>query len=426
MTISSRKVGFGVGAVCAAMSLSSCQNSASQIGSVSSSEMAWTPTNKDREMSDALNGFGFHVLKKLDAQKSPDENVLFSPFSISTALTLVEQGAAGKTRSEMEALLQPSGFAAQDVLDSSAALTRGWQTADAKVQVDIANSVWLNNKCTLKPTFVQMAKTNFDAQTATLDFSSSASAKAINSWISGKTHGKIAGMVSSESLQKQILLVANAVYFHGTWQSPFDKAATQDDDFHLASGKKWRVPMMSLHTERTFSYARNGKVALLGLPYANGALSMVFLLPAQGISLSQIVAQIDNAQWKTWMETMKVREGNAQIPRFTLKRDRPLELVPTLQKLGMNAAFSSGSDFSPMTTVRPVWISAVNHKAWMQVDETGTEAAASTTVHMAGAAQPAPAVPPFEFIANRPFLAAIRDNRSGNLLFLAEVNRPSS
>lgn len=423
MRNSIRKIAVVAGAVCVSTVFSFCQNSGVQADVFKNGpEMAWTPTDNDRKLSDTMNGFGFNLLKKFDAEKTPDKNILFSPLSIATALTLVEQGAAGETRTEMEALLQPAGFAAQPVFDSSGALTRGWQTADAGVQVDIANSIWLDQKFALKPAFVQMSKFYFDAKSATLDFSSPAAAKQINDWISGKTHGKIKGMVLPEALRGQMLLVANAVYFRGKWQYRFDKAETRDGDFHLASGKTRRVPMMSLHEKKAFSYARSDKVALLALPYGKGALSMIFLLPDKGVSLSQIVARLKDAQWKTWMESLNVQEGTVQIPRFTLESNTSLNRM--LQQLGMKAAFLPGADFSAMTATRDIFISAVKHKAWMQVDESGTEAAASTTIAMTRSVR-APGKPPFKFIADRPFIAAIRDNRSGNLLFLAEVNQPS-
>ena len=424
MRNSVRKIAVVAGAVCASAVFSSCKNNGAQADVFKDgSEVAWAPTDNDRKLSDTMNGFGFNLLKKFDAEKKPDQNILFSPLSIATALTLVEQGAAGQTRTEMQSLLQPAGFAAQNVLGSSMALTRGWQTADAGVQVDIANSMWLDKKFALKPAFVQMAKKNFDAETATLDFLSPAAAAQINDWVSGKTHDKIKNMVSAGALQNEMLLIANAVYFRGKWQYPFDKTDTQDGDFHLASGKTRRVPMMSLQEKKAFSYAKADKVALLSLPYGKGALSMIFLLPGKNVSLSQIVARLEDAQWKTWMESLKVQEGTVQIPRFTLESDTSLNQM--LQQLGMKAAFSSAADFSAMTATRGAFISGVKHKAWMQVDESGTEAAASTTIGVAGSANPAAAPPPFEFIADRPFIAAIRDNRSGNLLFLAEVNQPS-
>ncbi len=419
MKISGRKIGVLAGALCFGASLSSCKNGASQ-DIASREEVVWAPNDADRALSDAQNALGFRILKKLD---TPRENLVFSPFSIAAAFALVGQGTTGKTRGEIESLLLPQGFSTAQTLSSSAALMRGWHGADAKVQVDIANSLWLDKAFSLKPAFVQTAKTSFDASVRVLDLASAA--PTINGWIGEKTHDKIKDMIAPGALRGQMLLVANAVYFKGKWQVPFEPGATTDGDFTLASGAKTRAPMMSLSAEKTISYAKAQNLALAALPYGNGNLSMIFVLPDKGVSLSKIVAQLDQKTWDSWMRQMETREGNVQIPRFTLKMAQPLDLVPTLRALGLNAAFAPSSDFAPMTTTPQVGISAVNHKAWMQVDESGTEAAASTTVDTTTAANKALDNPPFQFIADRPFLAAIRDNRSGSLLFLAEVNRPS-
>lgn len=287
--------------------------------------------------------------------------IFFSPLSISTALTLVELGANGKTKTEMQNLLQPNGFSTDRVLDATRAITRRWQSADSSVNVDIANSLWLDQKYTLKPAFTQMAKQKFDAQTATLDFNSAGAAPQINSWISGKTHDRIKDMIAPEALQGQMLVVANAVYFKGKWQLPFEKANTQDGDFHLASGKIVRVPMMSLSDEHTFSYLKTGDGALVSLPYGKGNLSLILLLPDKGVTLSQIVSRLDSAQWDAWMQAMKIKDGTVVIPRFTLQSDTNLN--ETLQSLGIKTAFTSATDFSPMTTTRSVFISEVKHKA---------------------------------------------------------------
>lgn len=425
MKISGRKIGVLTSAFCFSAALSSCKSGetpktgAPQNGS-SRVETTWTPTNEDRELGDAMNNFGFGVLKKLDEKKTPSENVVFSPLSIATALTLVEQGAAGKTRSEMQKLLQPAHFSNAQTLSSSAALTQGWQTADARVQVDIANSLWLQRNFTPKPAFTQMAKTAFDAQVRVLDFASPQAAPTINSWIGGKTHGKIKDMVSPQDIQNASLLVANAVYFHGKWSAAFDPKYTRDADFHLASGKTMRVPMMSFPEVKKGSYAKSSDAAFLALPYGNKQLSMIFVLPDKKVALSKIVAQCESGQWNSWMIAMKPQEGFIEIPRFVLKGG--FSVGEILQQLGMKSAFSAGADFSAIAP--GLFISDVKHKAWMQVDESGTEAAASTTIPMTKGSYKAPPNQ-FQFIADRPFLAAIRDNRSGNLLFLAEVNQPS-
>lgn len=420
MKINGRKIGVLTGALCFSSSLlGACKNDATPVDIASHTETAWTPSANDKKCSDAQNAFGFRVLKKLDKS---NENVVFSPFSIATALTLVERGAAGKTRVEIEKLLLPQGFSAAQTLASSSALARGWQTADAKVQVESANSLWLRKGFALQPAFVKTAQTSFGAPVRVLDFTSSSAAPTINSWISQKTGGKIKDMVDASALRAQMLVVANAVYFHGKWQTPFEKTYTQDADFTLSSGAKKRVPMMAMPEVKTYSYAKTQNAELLALPYGNGHLDMVFVLPQKGVALSKLVSQLDSIQWTQWTNAMSEQRGHVQIPRFTLEMAQPLDLVPILKSLGMNAAFGGGGDFSGISP--NIFISAVNHKAWLQVDESGTEAAASTTVEMTAGIH----MPPknsFSFIADRPFLAAIRDNRSGNLLFLAEINAPS-
>ena len=272
--------------------------------------------------------------------------------------------------------------------------------------------------------FLTVTRENYGAELARLDFGRAANAsRQINEWVSGQTEGKITDLVSSDALSSLTRLVlTNAVYFHGNWSEPFKKRYTKDEDFHLSATETIKVPLM--HRWDEFRYGDVDDLQLVELPYGDGSLSMIVLLPKAKQGLADLEAKLTFQNLQRWLESVSHEDQvKVYLPKF--KTTAEFMLSGTLQKLGMTTAFDPNkADFSGMTESEDVFLSAVIHKAFVDVNEEGTEAAAATAVAVAGAAFEEPKEPPV-FRADHPFVFIIRDNRNDAILFLGRITNPS-
>jgi serpin B len=292
-----------------------------------------------------------------------------------------------------------------------------------QVKLAVANSLWPQKGYEFLPGFVALCRDRYEAQPTAVDYAGATEAarKQINDWVEAKTNRKIQELFKPGVLDAQTRLVlANAIYFKGDWATPFDKQFTQELPFHLANGKQVTAPLMTRQAQ--FGYAAIADLQVLDLPYAGNALSMTILLPAKADGLAALEAQLTVAKLDAWLKAMRNREVNVVLPKF--KTTAEFSLGETLQALGMRDAFAGGqADFSGMTGKKDLFISAVVHKAFVEVNEEGTEAAAATGVGMKLTAA-MPQEPPV-FRADHPFLFLIRENQTGSILFLGRVADPS-
>ncbi|GIV20837.1 MAG: serpin [Armatimonadota bacterium] len=372
----------------------------------------------DPKLVDANNQFGFALLHQLrEADKA--KNVFLSPASITLALAMTYNGAAGETEQAMAKAMRLEGMSKEELNQAAFDLRQSLQSADPKVELTIANSLWARQGISFKRQFLDANRQYFGAQVSVLDFADPDAPQTINRWVEAHTKGKIPKIVDRIPASTVMFLI-NAIYFHGKWQKPFDKSLTQEKPFHLANGEQKRVPMM-MQTSK-FPYLKGEGFQMVSLPYGGGRLSMVIALPDEGTSLNEWLKSLDAKSWKEWTSRLVTTDGELQLPRFQMEYEKTLN--DALKALGMEVAFDPDrADFTGMREVRDLFLQKVHHKAVAEVNEEGTEAAAVTSVQVGITSVQQPR-PPFKMVVDRPFFFAIRDSRTGIVLFLGAVYEP--
>jgi len=369
----------------------------------------------------AGNAFGLDLYDQLRAD---GENLFFSPASIAYALAMTGLGARGVTAAEMDDVLH---LPADD--DAVAAgfgkLMGDVARDDGAVTVRLANRLYGQRGTPFSPAFLALLERHFGAALEQVDYRHDAEAARalINGWVEERTAQKIRDLLGPGMLKKDTrLTLVNAVYFLGAWARPFPKESTAEAPFHREQGGDVTVPFMCM-TGRV-GYLEQDDVQVVSLPYSGNALEMVVILPAAGTPLPTIESRLDADRLATWLAAPMPAKVAVTLPRLHLETS--FELADALAKLGMPTAFTDRADFSGMTTdATPLCISKVLHKAYLDVDEEGTEAAAATAVVMAEVTSATRPEPPKEFRADRPFILAIRHKASGAILFLGRVADPA-
>lgn len=355
--------------------------------------------------------FGFKLLQNLQ-ERDTGGNVFISPLSISIALTMTYNGAIGETERAMAEVLEIDGLDLATINHSNAALRTSLESSGPKVEISIANSIWARQGVEFNSDFLDRNRLFFGAEIASLDFSAPEATATINEWVSTNTKGKIKKIVQ-EIDPGTLLFLINAIYFKGSWQEEFDKSKTRPDIFYLSDGSEKRVPMM--RREGAYPYFRGEHFEAAGLPYGDGDVIMYIFLPNHDSNLNEFLSSLSAKNWASWLPQFSpVREESMMIlPRFKLEYE--VSLNDTLKALGMDIAFGSGADFSGMGP--SLFISDVRHKAVVEVNEEGTEAAAVTVV--VGVTS----LPPI-FRVDRPFFFAIYDAETKAILFMGTVTEP--
>ena len=365
--------------------------------------------------------FAFDLYARL---KSADGNLFFSPYSISTCLAMTWAGARGDTESQMAGVLHFSTV--QTGLHSQFGTLQNQLNAVQEkkaVALSIANGLWAQKDHSFLPAFLQIAIRDYAAKVKQVDFRSAAEATRleINDWVSGKTADRIQNLIPSGALDAMTRLVlVNAIYFKGQWATQFKASNTEPAPFKTASGQTSSAQFMNL-TE-SFRYAEADGLQLLELPYAGGDLSMVVLLPAETNSFKDFENSLNEEKLTGWLAQARKEKVNVFLPKFKLTQQ--FALADTLAAMGMTDAFTPSANFSGMDGARDLYITAVIHKAFVEVNEEGTEAAAATGV-MVGAMAITRPISEYVFRADHPFLFLIRDVHSGSILFLGRVTDPT-
>jgi serpin B len=352
-------------------------------------------------------------------------NLFFSPYSISTCMGMTYAGARGETETQMGRVLRFSK--GETGLHSSfGELQRQLNDAEKQkgIQLEIANALWAQAGEPFLPAFLKIAKDDYQANVNRVDFLTSADAatRAINRWVAQKTKDKIQDILPPGSVDPNTRLVlANAIYFKGTWASAFEKAATSTQPFHLSASGQADVRLMDHIAD--IGYTGNNDFQAVELPYHGDELSMVIMLPRHIDGLGQLENQLSPAFLARLLAQMKKQKVEILLPRF--KVESGFKLNDTLAKMGMPDAFGGEADFSGLDGTKNLFISGVYHKAWVEVTEEGTEAAAATAVVMdvKGLRENSPPPPPV-FRADHPFIFLIRDTRSGSVLFVGRLADP--
>ena len=379
-----------------------------------------TPTAAlDPRLTAANQAFGFKLFSQLVGQDA-SRNLLISPTSISMALSMLYNGAAGNTQQAMTKTLELQGLSLSELNQANAALLTALEQADPAVKLSIANSLWGRDGIAFNPDFLQQTQMFYQAEIASLDFNSPDAVGRINGWVSQNTNGKIPQIIDQID-PAQILFLINAVYFKGNWTTQFDPAKTTEQPFHRFDGSQKLHPLMAQRGQ--YLYTETEQFQAISLPYGNRRLSMDIVLPKAGSSLNEVYRNLDAATWETWRGQFRRREGEIRLPKFTFEYDT--NLIPALEALGMGDAFGERADFSNLSQSKSqgkLQVDQVKHKSFIEVNETGTEAAAVTSIGVrATSINP---VPPFQMTVDRPFFCAIRDSETGTLLFIGSVVDP--
>ncbi|MEK7834013.1 MAG: serpin family protein [Acidobacteriota bacterium] len=370
----------------------------------------------------ANNEFGFDLFAQLRSQDK-DKNVFFSPLSIATALAMTYNGAAGETHLAMKRVLKYGTMNHAELNQSSAALMAKLKgpagNNDPKIELLMANSLWARQGIAFNPAFLDRNRQFFGAEIAALDFAKPQALQTINGWVSRNTKGKIPKIIEQIS-GDQVMFLINAVYFKGQWQKRFDAKLTQNLPFHLLAGKTKQTQMMS--QSGSYQYFKGENFQAVSLPYGQGGASIYLFLPDEKSSLNNLLSGLSYQKWQQWMTNFRNSPGDVKLPRF--KMDYSRDLNNPLRALGMGVAFDRGkADFSGIRQQKDLFISQVKHKAVIEVNEEGTEAAAATSVGISiTSVRREPQR--FSFIADRPFLLAIRDQQTGAILFMGAVFEP--
>ena len=375
---------------------------------------AWATEPTSTPVVQGNNQFATDLYVRLKDKTSG--NLFFSPYSVSAALAMTYAGAAGETGKQMAEVLhftvpEPQLHEAMARLSSSL-------LADTKkgYQLRVANRLWGQKGYEFLPEFLQTTRRYFGAELGIVDFAQSTEAvrQEINQWVEKQTEEKIKELLAPGVLDPRTRLVlTNAIYFKGDWQKKFNKKTTKDAPFHLSADKEVMVPMMR-QTEQ-FGYLAVDDLQVLEMAYAHGELSMIVLLPKEFGGLPQLEKKLIQASLQEWTKGLRRQKVIVYVPRF--KMTSQFGLKDTLQAMGMILAFDDQkADFSRMSRGEGLYISAVIHKAFVDVNEEGTEAAAAT-----GRLGESP-TPVFQ--ADHPFVFLIRDNRTGSILFMGRVVNP--
>lgn len=369
------------------------------------------------------NTFAFDLYGQLAQQ---DGNLFFSPYSISNALAMTYAGARGETAKQMattlhftleqERLHPAFGSLRHEILGADPE-----RKVNRKFELETANRLWGQMDYNFLPDFLKTTEDNYGAGLRQVDFITARdeARKTINAWVEEQTHDKIKELIKPDILSEDTRLVlTNAIYFKSAWYRPFKAEQTKDGEFTRADGKKVTAKLMN-GSNRT-NYFKGKDFEILELPYEGHELSMIVVLPNNADGLPAFEKRLTTSSLTEWLDKMTDHMVEVTLPRFALTSEFMLKGV--LSEMGMPIAFErDNADFSGMTTQDRLFISHVVHKAFVDVNEAGTEAAASTAVLMERLSMPQPAT----FRADHPFVYLIRDNRTGSILFLGRVVDPS-
>lgn len=384
-----------------------------------------TPHEQDEatrvsELVAGNNAFAFDLFARL-AHEGKQENMVVSPYSISLALGMTYAGAAGRTASEMEKVLHVS-MSPEEVHRAFASLMAGAKVAAGpkRHEVHVANALWGQRGFPFRQGFLDLTRERYGTEARELDFAADPdhARKTINAWIEDQTQRKIINLLQPGTVTPTtVLVLTNAVYLKGNWKTPFSEKQTRKDLFRPSAGRA--IPIRMMHLVDRFRYLEEDDVQLLELPVGNGGVSFLILLPRTNEVLAEVQKTLTLKRLEELRTRMVMTGVKVELPRF--KIESQFDLTKPLADLGMPSAFRPDADFSRMTTRAGLAISAVAHKAFLDVQEKGLEAAAATAVVFEKSLPPQPTA---AFRADRPFLYFIRDNSSGSLLFLGSLANP--
>ena len=370
---------------------------------------------------DAVNTFAFNLFKELSTEDT--ENIFISPYSIFTALAMTYEGAMDDTADEMASVLAVE----QDNASFHEYMKNLYELLNEQNEdynISTANALWVKENLQLLETYLSVIRDYYGGEATEIDYSNpEEAAEIINTWVESQTNSLIQDLISPDLIDPlTALILTNAIYFKGVWEVQFDPVNTTERDFEITSGNTVEVPTMILeNTEDVFNYTETDDLQILELPYTGDDLSMMILLPKDN-DLSTIIDSLDDDSFLEWKESMVERNVDIYFPKFTVETKYSLKSY--LQQLGMNNPFTPSADFSGITGRKDLYISEVIHKAFIDVNEEGTEAAAATAVIMVFTGADGGGSSRITFDCDHPFLYLIQHKQTGTILFMGSINNP--
>ena len=362
------------------------------------------------------NELGWKLLPIIEP--SDEGNRFISSASLFMAVSMVYNGAEGVTKEEVAKVLEVPELEADELNRANASLINQLHSETEAIQLNIGNSMWLNDEYQFQEEFAKNNEDYFNAEIEEIDVTDSGSAKRINDWVKESTNGKIEKITEDPLNPNLVTMLLNAIYFKGNWQYPFDEDNTTEKDFHLEDGSVKELPLMELSEQ--LPYLETNDFQAVILPYGEGEMSMKVFLPKEDSTLAQFEKTLTRGNWDKWNSAFQERHGTLRLPKFELNYE--VELNDPLKKLGMMAAFGPVAEFTKMIEDGgSLNIDVVKQKTYLNMDEKGTEAAAVTAITMESSGS---AEEPYEMQVDRPFFITIEDTESKLILFMGAIAEP--
>ena len=347
-------------------------------------------------------GFAISFFKEVNRKSQPSANVVVSPYSAGAALSMLTEGALGQTKVELDNALNGCLFGGQKLDGGDSVVVRS------------ANSVWIDSDFSVRNRYVNLLQKDYDALVETLRFSDPATVRAINNWCSENTEGKITEIIDRLT-PGDVMVLLNALYFNAPWEDAFDANLTSKADFHGVSGDR-QVDMM--YRKGRYNYAEFQRCQIIELPYLGSTYSMFVVLPPSGMKIDAILPYVNETVYSTAMNMLAPAEVKFRMPK--VKMETELLLNDALMGMGVRTAFTSAADFKGISEMGPLVVSQVKQKCYVDIAETGTEAAAVTAVMVRlTAVRPDPDLK--VMTVDRPYVFFIADKESDDILFAGKV-----
>lgn len=365
------------------------------------------------------NKLGFDLL----ATSDPDDkgNTFISPTSLLMALSMVYNGADGKTKKEIADVLHAKGIEVDELNKANASLMSIMNDDSEQIHLDVGNSIWLNEQFHFQDDFVKNNKDYFHAAIQEINVDDRKTPDKINDWVKKATNDKIEKIADSPLDPNMVAMLINAIYFQGEWTNEFDEKETADRTFYLSDGTKKDVPLMK--QKRELAYMENDNFQAVSLPYGeDGEMSMNIFLPQESTNMKDFQKKLTDVNWEEWKSEFQRQKGTIMLPKFQLEYEAALN--EPLKNLGMTTAFDKDeANFEKMIEEDdPLWISKIKQKTFIDVNEKGTEAAGATSSEMDTTS--APVDEPFQMEVNRPFFITITDEKTETILFMGTIFNP--
>ncbi len=375
-----------------------------------------TLSKKSAEIIEADHAFGFELFREV-CRESDEENIMISPMSVSYALGMTYNGAAGTTLDAFNEVLHFGGLSNVEVNESYKDLMHQLLNLSEEVEFALANSIWYKEGYPVLEDFIKTNEDYFLAAVEEADFSDPKTLDLINGWIEKQTNDKIRDMLDYIP-GSAVMYLINAIYFNADWKYEFPKEDSYEGEFKLETESQTAVDYMVV--EGDFQYTSTDDFTAVELPYSDSSFSMLVMLPGQESSISSLIESLDLASWDNWFEHSRRLGVRVVLPKF--KYEFKDLLNQALMSLGLGVAFTDNADFSRIVSAGGIHISRVIHQTFIDVQEVGTEAAAATIVEIKENSSSEGGS--ITFHADHPFLYLIKENSTGAIVFIGKVGRP--